>query len=468
MTESSEFRYPKDMHYGDYIKALGKPKKQIQKSPYSSSSTAKLGTGYYTFEMEGQQTNIFADTGSTYFYFKASNTNGELQSFPAHLGAYSLINKIIIETSTGVNITEITGYNNLMCMKIDESADLAWLMANKTSLGTDATWKSTTTGTTDALVDSMVTNKTVATFNAAVQTTTTIDHHLGLSMAATTGENYFCLPIQLNVLANSSYLPLEGIEGIRFKIYFDSSITSLIGADTSEASSTEFEISEPLLVYDIIELTDQESSMLREANGYKYVLAGSDYQNQPATLLAGASYTNSIVMGFSKRLAKRIYCSIRTASFLNTFTQSRNSFSRNKVNLTEITLLYNGSKVKDQSLTVDSNSSMIWAENRKASHGIMNMLAPALNSTNFNLDEPTGLSSATMGQFYFVFDLTNGMQLEDGRVISGLNVQTGNFSIRFKGGLISADQQIDLYLEFENKMELDVSPGGSRRWEISQ
>ena len=144
-----------------------------------------------------------------------------------------------------------------------------------------------------------------------------------------------------------------------------------------------------------------------------------------------------------------------------------NSFSRNKINLTDIALLYNGSKVKDQSLTVDDNSAIVWAENRKASHGIMNMLAPALNSTNFNLDEPNGASSAAQGQFYFVLDLTNGLQLEDGKVISGLNVQTGNFTIKFTGGEIVAEQQLDLYLEFENKMELDVSPGGNRRWEIS-
>jgi hypothetical protein len=72
-----------------------------------------------------------------------------------------------------------------------------------------------------------------------------------------------------------------------------------------------------------------------------------------------------------------------------------------------------------------------------------------------------------MGQFYFTLDLRNGLQLEDGIWISGLNVQTGNFSIQFRGGAITGAQQLDLYLEFENKMELDVSPGGSRRWEIS-
>jgi hypothetical protein len=143
---SEEFRFPKDMSYHDYIKSLGKPKKQIQKSPYSSSSTATLNTGYYTFEIESQQVNIFVDSGSIYFYFNVTNNDGEIASFPAHLGAYSLINKIIIETSTGVKITEITDYNNLMCIKIDESADLAWLMANKLSLGTDATWKTSTAG----------------------------------------------------------------------------------------------------------------------------------------------------------------------------------------------------------------------------------------------------------------------------------------------------------------------------------
>jgi hypothetical protein len=458
---SEEFRFPKDMHYSDYIKALGKPKKQIQKSPYSSSSTANLSTGYYTFEIEGQQANIFVDSGSIYFYFKVANTDGEIASFPAHLGAYSLISKIIIETSTGVKITEIADYNNLMCIKIDESADLAWLMANKLSLGTDATWKSATTATGTG-------TPAAATYTTA----TTIDHHLGLSLVATTGTNYFCLPIQLGLLANSSYLPVEGVEGIRFKIYFDNAVTAMIGNGADGPSNTEITISEPLLVYDIVELSDQEASALREANKYKYVLTGSDYQNQTATFLATAgTYSNSIVMGFSKRLAKRIYGSFRTSASLTTFTQNANSFSRNKINLTDIALLYNGSKVKDQSLTIDANSAMVWAENRKASHGIMNMLAPALNSTNFNLEEPSGVSSALQGQFYFVLDLTNGLQLEDGRVISGLNVQTGNFSIQFRGShatnAIVASQQLDLYLEFENKMELDVSPGGSRRWEIS-
>lgn len=455
----SEFRFPKDMHYSDYIKALGKPKKQIQKSPYSSSSTANLGTSFYTFEIEGQQTNVFVDSGSIFFYFKVANSDGAIASFPAHLGAYSLIDRIIIETSTGVKISEINNYNNLMCIKIDESADLAWLMANKTSLGTDATWKTTsTTATAGAVYADLVCTTT---------STTTIDYHLGLSMAATTGTNYFCLPIQLGLLANSSYLPAEGIEGIRFKIYFSSAITAMIGASANAPENSEIEISNPLLVYDIIELSDQESSMLREANKYKYVLTGSDYQNQYTTLSAANPYANSVVMGFSKRLAKRIYGSFRTASLLNTYAQDTNSFSRNKINLTDISLLYNGSKVKDQSLTVDDNSAMVWAENRKASHGIMNMLAPALNSTNFNLDEPSGATSALMGQFYFCLDLTNGLQLEDGRVISGLNVQTGNFTIKFTGGQIVAEQQLDLYLEFENKMELDVSPGGSRRWEIS-
>lgn len=124
--------------------------------------------------------------------------------------------------------------------------------------------------------------------------------------------------------------------------------------------------------------------------------------------------------------------------------------------------------MKQQSLTVDANSSMVWMENRKASHGCMSMIAPALNSTNFNLAEGTGVSTAQLGQFYFCLDLTNGLQLEDGRVIDGLNVQTGNFTIKFTRSADSnAAQQLDLYLEFENKIELDVSPGGSRRWEVS-
>lgn len=236
-----------------------------------------------------------------------------------------MLNRILIETSTGVKISEITNFNNLMNVKIDESADLTWLSANKMSLGTDSSLSSTSV--------SVVAGADFPNATCTTTTTTFVNMHSGHTIPAG-GSYYVSLPIQLNLLANSSYLPLEGIEGIRFKVYFDTAIASFIGASVDAATNAEISVSEPLLVYGVVELTDAEGDAIREMNDYRYVLTGSDYQNQYTTLGTDAN-SASITLGFSKRLAKKLYGCFRTDSF-TAYAQNKNYFSRNKLTLTEI------------------------------------------------------------------------------------------------------------------------------------
>jgi hypothetical protein len=437
----AEILLPESMDYSDYVMAVATrnngARKQIQKGPTTWSATPVGANGYWTFDIEGGQARYFLDCKTIYLDTLLTNLDAAAMNLPSCGGA-GLIKKIVVESSTGTKISEINNYNNFV-----------------------NTYDQATKGSSQLVSEGLLNGGTSSVSN------------LGEAIA-TTASRGLSIPIRFNVMQNHMY-PLMGNVGLRIHIYFDN-LTTVSQTDAGLAlQSSDLSFSNPLLIYDVVQLEENEMEEILFQHDYKFDIVGSDFENQFGTM-ATADQAFTIQMGFSKRIAKRLYVTIRKDVYLSTVARYRNSFSRSRGNLDEIVLLYNGSKVNDQSLLVASTADLschrVYCENQKSMYNSLSSASDSIiTPTTFKLNDAAedGLTNGVVvGSFFACINLQNGLELENGETVSGANVQMGNFSIKFvRSSVGTLSQQVDLYLEYENKMSLNMSPdSGSGVWKI--
>jgi hypothetical protein len=301
----------------------------------------------------------------------------------------------------------------------------------------------------------------------------------GTDVVANTGDTRrYIMPLGMSGLCDNTYVPLIGRENLRFRIDLEQAGTAMVAATTG-VTDAQITLSNVVLYYDVMTLSDEQMKGLLNAIGGKFIMSGLDYYHQNAQVDATSTGEN-ISIGCSRRKAKKLIGCLRTQSAIT--NDIANSFSRNKANLTQITVKFNGQKINQADLPLNANTAPeAYAELMKASQGgLMNLhdtslgrvkvvsgVDDALDTVDytytdvFNLDEGTadGADIAQVGRFYFEVDLTNGMATKDS--VDGLNVMVGNFNLELVKGATSAAQNLDIWIEYHSEYVLDMQAGGT-------
>jgi hypothetical protein len=433
---------PEEMNYTQHIDALGVKKDRIGLAPNNGSSFI-CNTGYLNFEVPCQQFSKFADFTNAYIAFDITNSDEVTNTLYGQLGTIALQNKLTVETTSNRKFSEVDNVNALWDIKLSQSVDPDWYKSNGSMMfGTGET------------------------------------PNLGVDIGADATAHYI-MPIGMSGLCDNTYVPLIGRENLRFRIDLEQAKTAVYCSDANVADS-EITLTNVVLYYDVMTLADDQMKSLLNAIGGKFIMSGVDYyhQNQQIAL---ASTSANISIGCSRRKAKKLIGCFRTVGKMT--TANANSFSRNKANLTEITVKLNGTKVNQADLPLNATTAPeAYAEIMKCSQGgLLNLHSTSLGEYKkvtgvsdtgntitytyydmFNLDEGDATVDETTGRFFFEVDLSSGMDTKDS--VGGLNVMTGNFNLEFQKAATMADQYLDIWIEYHSEYVLDMQAGGT--WQI--
>lgn len=419
---------PEQLNYTQHIDALGIKKDRIGLAP-NNGSTFAFGTSAPQFEVPCQQMSRFADFSNAYMSFNITNndTSGGVY-LEGNLGTMAFPQKLTVETTSNRKFSELDNQNCLMDIKLSQSVGKDWYDTNgKLMYGCSSNF-----------------------FNG------------GQQIAFNGGTSHLIMPIKLSGLTENQYVPLLGRENIRFKVDLDDVSTVVYSA--GDITNAEFTLSNVMLHYDVIQLSDEQMKGLLNVTGGKFIISGSDYYHQNAQIGSGDEAAN-ISIGCSRRKAKKLIMCCRTLSQIT--NMALNSFSRNKANITKITVRHNGQKIGSTDLDVDATSAPeTYAELLKSSHKSIMSLDPTSLATTvtdlFNIDDPDSNANDAVGRYFAEVDFTAGTETEN--AIGGLNIMTGNLNLELVKGATTADQYLDIFIEYHSEYVLDMNAGAT--WQI--
>jgi hypothetical protein len=205
-------------------------------------------------------------------------------------------------------------------------------------------------------------------------------------------------------------------------------------------------------------MEDTEYKQLLNNNDGVFRISGTDFLNQ-TEIIPSANTSAVINIGFSKRKIKALYFALRRNDKITT-DAGVTLTGRDKGYITNYALKYNGSVIGQNSInSSETNESETFAELAKASGGILNLHANCFGIDNkFNLSDGDCSTNAESGSFFGKIDLENGFQSDE--ALSGLEVLGGNLTLELTKSASSADQRLDLFVEYHSEYVLDMNDGG--------
>ena len=105
------------------------------------------------------------------------------------------------------------------------------------------------------------------------------------------------------------------------------------------------------------------------------------------------------------------------------------------------------------------------AELMKANGGVLSLHSNTLGyeDDNFGRKEGAATANNTCGSFFGKIDLENGFESDE--AISGLEVLNGNLQLELTKIASTADQRLDIFVEYHSEYVLDMNDGGGT-WQI--
>jgi hypothetical protein len=322
---------PEEMNFTQHIDSMGIKKDRIGLAPNNGASFI-CNTGYLNFEVPCQQFSKFADFTNAYIGFDITNTDVTANAFHGQLGAIGLQNKFTVETTSNKQFSSVDTVNGLWDIKLSQSVDPSWYESN-----------------------------------GAMMFGTGPDVNSGILIGVGAGNaRRYIMPLGMSGLCDNTYVPLIGRENLRFRIDLEQAATAMVAATTGVTDS-QITLSNVVLYYDVMTLSDEQMKGLLNAIGGKFILSGLDYYHQNARVEATSTGEN-ISIGCSRRKAKKLIGCLRTQDVIT--DDVSNSFSRNKANLTQITVKFNGQKINQADLPMNTHTAPeAYAEFMKASQG---------------------------------------------------------------------------------------------------
>jgi hypothetical protein len=411
---------PHDLNFKMYLPATGELEVQHKKTNPVNGATFNSNDTHCEFRIGGNQANRFVDGNS--LYILATFATGVANTSLTKYGVLSALSRVVVESTGGTQICDINNYHALKRIKVVENADIDYV-------GNDGVMLHGTSG-----ADTNVTINTAKTFL-----------------------------IPLDNLGLDQYIPILS-EGLVFKCYWATAFDYCYEITTANLTATSMSITSVSLNYDVIELSSAAMNQMIQDTGGKFIMQNNAYIRTGTTLADATGLDLSITAGRSK--VKKLYACLRPNASDAHAADRADRLNMSIETLTSSYLEIDGTKVNDKTLTFapDDVAEVVMAI-RKARNIPVHVLGQTMrNADEFGAVTDPQTPANRPNIFYWVFDLTDGTDTRLSK--SGLNIKgNSNVNLNVKASA-GASGVLDIFVEYENTLVLDMSPGGDRTFQV--
>ncbi len=416
---------PQTMNYRDRMISAGmgiREKLYIQPTNGSSKSD---GNNFSEFHIPGNRSNTFADLKNLYVSFNLLALDGGDGEFSLeNAGVANCVERIELDTSSGVHIANYTGKAVYDSLKMFEDWDL------------------------DAFINSGA---------ALMGTGSTISAVSGVGLSRTIARE-FVLPIIHSSI--NTMVPLFSNDGLRIRIHWATPSQYLVrNAGTAAYATLSATLSSISMHYDTVKVRPDEMAALFEEYDGRFVITGTDVMHQSEQMNSTSLNSN---LGFGRSKCQRILITSRpVANAANTdagIIMKTHTYSLST--LTNAELRFNGRLINEQMFSfapaadAGGGCAIILAEAMKSNGG--SFINPGLQNSsvaNYGTAAAGATYNSIGGTWFMRWDLSNGVDTHLSQ--SGLDARTGTFQLALTASSDPASQ-IDIFCEYENKLVLDM------------
>ena len=442
------------------------------KIPSSNSTTFTSGQTI-NIDLPGNLAGQYYNFNQMYLKMKVKNNNSVDIDLDRG-GAFSFVKRLQISTA-GSQLMDLNNFNVLATALLDTDSSQDWKGSNgNILLGTRA------------------------------------DCLKGETIVAG-GERTFCIPMVLNVLANTSphrLVPAFSLGSLQLKLTTEEYVNCGVFDDAATNKDESFTFSEVEMVCLMTELSSGAQSAVDQMNGGQYNILATSWMNSGANLAAGNT-TLTANLGISVSSLERIIMVCRPASTINVKTAfSLGNRSKNK--LLRYQFIVNSEGYPARPIEVDAKGAEVYAEYLISNHSLVNfregcgiqngasaitetagkgLLAGAFGTGDPNLAsrypytaESVNAAGTTAGDIATVADTAGTPSnigtflasvefesaLSDGKsstLYSGISTisSTTQFRGEYDSGTLSS--QLDFFAQYSVLMSLDMR--GTAVWSVS-
>jgi hypothetical protein len=410
---------PHDLNFKMYLPATGELEVQHKKTNPVNGAAFTSNDTHCEFRIGGNQANRFVDGNG--LYILATFATGVANTSLTKYGVLSALSRVVVESTGGTQICDINNYHALKRIKMVENADVDYVANDGVMLH----------GTSDN------------TTNVAINTAKT-----------------YMIP--LDNLGLDQYIPLMA-EGLVFKCYWATAFDYCYETGAANLTATGMAITSVSLNYDVIELSDAAFNQMIQDTGGKFIMQNNAYIRTGTTLAAATGLDLSITAGRSK--VKKLYACLRPNAATAHADNGPDRLNMSISTLTSSYLEIDGTKVNDKTLTFapESVADVLMAI-RKARNVPLHVLGQTMREPKEFGTVVDQTATTRPNTFYWVFDLTDGTDTRLSK--SGLNIK-GNSNVNLNvSASANASGVLDVFVEYENTLVLDMSPGGDRVFQV--
>jgi len=411
---------PHDLNFKMYLPATGELEVQHKKTNPVNGAKFTSSDTHCEFRIGGNQANKFVDGNS--LYILATFATGVANTFLTKYGVLSALSRVVVESTGGTQICDINNYHALKRIKVVETADTDYINNDGVMLHG-------------------------------------ISAHETANVAINAAKTYM---IPLDNLGLDQYIPLLS-EGLVFKCYWATAFDYCYETGAAALTATDMDITSVSLNYDVIELSSAAMNQMIQDTGGKFIMQNNAYIRTGTTLSNATGLDLSITAGRSK--VKKLYACLRPNAAT---THADNGPDRLNMSISTLTSSYleiDGTKVNDKTLEfAPSNVADVLMAIRKA-RGVPNHILGQSIRVPAEFQTVVDQTANTRPNiFYWVFDLTDGTDTRLSK--SGLNIKgNSNVNLNVKASA-GASGVLDIFVEYENTLVLDMSPGGDRTFQV--
>lgn len=280
----------------------------------------------------------------------------------------------------------------------------------------------------------------------------------------TYGDKRTCaIPLMLTGIYNANkYIPLFSRDKLSFRITLADARVGMISTNaTPDVVSDGVRFNRPELVCHQVELGADAFEAVAEAVNNKFDIITTDYRHT-SSIIATASTSAVVNLGFAFSSCNKIYASMRTSSLIagDTARKVASIGSRNKNGLSKASVLLNGVKIPQREiLSSATNNAETLAELLVAEGALSARVhSSRINSSGgYGLNTADGDDDTTVGCFALVIGLENMRSDSDG-LYSGVSTigSVLQLELGFDAGGVADAQTLDVFAEYTAQYSLDM------------
>ena len=400
---------------------------------FGCGSTINLNIGG-----NGGNMGQYLDPAQSFLRIRVTNNNASPVTLDQ--SAYALFNRLLI-TSAGQTFQDLQQYNVLHNILTSLNVGDNYLRNTGRLL----------MGTHNSTNDSFFEGETIAAGASAT----------------------FCLPLMLNVLADSSpyrLLPLFSRSPIQMKLTLENADVGFVKTAGAEIPNSDIVIDQVEFHQQIVQLNEQAQNMVSKMTNNQYNILTTEYVNFQT--IANGVNALSFPLGLSRSAVSRVYFAMRPQA--TTTSHLAHSISnRAKADLDHIRLVVGSQSIPSRRLEVGANggSSNAIAEYLISNHSLSDtshmsslFYSGAVATDNFSLANGAGNASNTVGSFVTAIECES-ISHESDKLYTSLNTIGVPCFIEAGFDTVPANMVCDVFAQ--NVIMLSMDGNGSQVFQVS-